>query len=89
MAKLVVVSVFDSAAQAFGRPVFVPSTGVAIRSFMDEVNRQAPDNQMYLHPDDFTLYYIADFDESDSVFVNVDDPSIRMLMRGKDAARKE
>lgn len=79
-----VVSVKDSALGAYGRPLFVPSLGVAMRSFSDEVNRVAPDNQMNAHPEDFELWYLASFDEVNGTFV---DPAIRMLARGKDVRR--
>ena len=42
--RSVVLAVFDSAVQGFGRPMFFQSLGVAIRSFTDEVNRSAEDN---------------------------------------------
>ncbi len=53
--KMLVCTIRDRAAECYGRPFFLPATGVAIRSFQDEVNRNAPDNQMYAHPDDFDL----------------------------------
>ncbi|MFM1820807.1 MAG: hypothetical protein RLZZ402_1166 [Bacteroidota bacterium] len=66
--KLIICSVKDRAADAFGRPMFVPSTGVAIRSFTDEVNRSDKDNQLFNHPDDFDLYNLGVFDDSTAVF---------------------
>lgn len=55
MAVQYVVAVKDRAVGAFGRPFVVPSVPAAVRSFTDEVNRSAVDNQMYQHPDDFDL----------------------------------
>lgn len=83
--KLSVCSVFDSALQAFTRPVFVPSTGIAIRSFTDEVNRAAPpsENPMFGHPEDFELRLLAMFDEDTGLFENSSDGP-RVLARGKD-----
>lgn len=66
--KLHVMSVKDNAAQTFGRPFFMPSTGVALRSFTDEVNRAAEDNQLYKHPEDFDLYQLGTFDDETGVF---------------------
>lgn len=86
MAKIVVVAVFDSAVNAFGRPIFVPSIGVALRSFGDEVNRKAEDNQMFQHPEDFVLHYLCDFDEESGVFVT-EEPR-RVLARAKDVDRE-
>ena len=52
--KMVIVTILDTAAGAYGRPAFVASEGVAIRQFQDEVNRESDDNQLYRHPDDFS-----------------------------------
>lgn len=62
--KQVIVAVRDSAADVFGRPYFVPTAGVAIRSFTDEVNRQADDNSFSKHPKDFALYEIGVYDDA-------------------------
>lgn len=86
--KSCVVSVRDSAMQSFGRPVFVPSVGYAIRSFSDEINRHAEDNQMHRHPEDFELVYLADFDEGTGQF-SVPAEGQRVLARGKDVKRDE
>ena len=61
-------AVFDRAANAYARPMFVPSTGVAIRSFSDEVNRSDPENQLFNHPDDFDLYDFGEFDDNTGLF---------------------
>ncbi|ALS03706.1 VP5 [Gokushovirus WZ-2015a] len=60
---LVVVSIYDKAAEAFGRPAFVPAVGLALRSFIDECNRDAPDNSMFKYPNDYALYRLGSFDE--------------------------
>lgn len=78
----VVVSVMDTAVGAFGRPVFVASTAVAIRSFSDEVNRVDANNEMNKHPDDFYLYEIGSFDDSSGILKPVE--PARVLMRAKD-----
>jgi hypothetical protein len=81
--KFVVVSIKDRAADAFGRPAFVPSVGVAIRSFTDEVNRDHSENQMYSHPDDFDLFELASYDDSTGIVEMLDQP--RLLILGKQA----
>lgn len=78
---LVIVSVKDTAAQAFGRPIFVPSTAVAVRSFRDEVNRKDSNEDMAKHPEDFELYELGSFDDSDGV-ISVNEP--RLVARAKD-----
>jgi len=77
--KLTLCTVKDRAADAFGRPMFVPSTGVAIRSFADEVNRQAEDNQMYNHSDDFDLYELGTFDDNTGLFDLHEQPKLLTL----------
>lgn len=77
----IIVSVKDNAAQAFGRPVFVPSSAVAIRSFRDEVNRKDSTDDLAKHPSDFDLYEIGSFDDSTGI-IEVFEP--RILARAKD-----
>jgi len=77
-----VCSVFDSAAGVFGRPFFVAKSGQAVRSFSDEIQRQAPDNELNRHPEDFTLYEIALFNDENGVFQPFNPANV--LIRGKD-----
>jgi hypothetical protein len=63
---LKICAVRDQAVDAFARPYFVPTTGLAIRSFTDEVNRESDDNQLYKHPKDFTLYELGDYDDNEA-----------------------
>ena len=77
--KLVLCSVKDRASDAYGRPMFVPSTGVAIRSFSDEINRQDAENQLYNHPDDFDLYEFGEFDDNTGRFNLYEDPKLISL----------
>ena len=77
--KLVLCSVKDRAADAYGRPMFVPSVGVAIRSFSDEVNRSDSDNQLFNHPDDFDLYGLGEFDDNTGLFALHEQPKLLSL----------
>lgn len=65
----VIVAVRDSAADTFGRPFFVPSAAVGIRSFTDEVNRSDEQNSFYKHAKDFALYEIGQYDDSTAQIV--------------------
>lgn len=80
--NLLIVSVRDGASGAFGRPFFVVARGQAIRSFQDEVNRQAQDNDLNKHPEDFDLYCLGSFDDN-SGHLTAQQPEL--LIRGKDA----
>ena len=80
--KMVIVSILDTAAGAYGRPAYVVSEGVAVRQFQDEVNRAHEDNQLYKHPDDFQLFYIGTFDDNTGGFDLLASP--KMICRAKD-----
>jgi len=67
--------------------MFVPSVGVAIRSFSDEVNRKDPENQLFNHPDDFDLYELGEFDDNTGLFALHDAP--KLLSLGKQVKIQE
>lgn len=77
---LIVCAVRDSALDAFMRPIFVPTTGMAVRSFSDEVKRD--ESPMSSHPEDYALFELGTFDEESGRMVNLDSP--RQLVRGAD-----
>jgi hypothetical protein len=85
--KMVIVSIKDTAADAFGRPAFVATEGVALRQFQDEVNRASDDNQLYKHPQDFHLYYIGMFDDATGKFELMEIP--KLITRATDVIIKE
>nr|QJB19386.1 MAG: nonstructural protein [Microvirus sp.] len=78
-----VCSVYDRAAQVYSAPFYVPHRNVAIRDFTDEVNRAASDNVLHKHPDDYDLYALCTFDDSDGHFDDLDGGPV-VLVRGKD-----
>lgn len=81
--KHIICTVYDRAAETYARPMFVPSIGVAIRSFTDEVNRNDSNNQLYNHADDFDLYELGEFDDQTSRIIMLDLPKVLIL--GKQA----
>lgn len=81
MATVLVVAIRDRALDGYSRPFFVPTLGAAIRSFQDEVNRSAPDNQLFSHSDDFDLYQLGTFSEDTGQFENLPQP--RQIAVGK------
>lgn len=80
MAILRVCSVYDSKAEAFNPPAFVPAIGIASRDFVDAFT--SDDAKMSKHRDDFSLYHVADFDTSSGQFESVIPP--RLIMKGAD-----
>lgn len=69
MAMLHVYAVFDKALQAFSRPFFVPTRGVALRGFIDECGN--PNSELAKHPSDYELHQVAEFDEITGYFNSV------------------
>lgn len=59
--------VYDSKAEAYMRPFVAQSTAAAIRSFGDEVNSGNKESPLVSHPEDFTLFEIAQWDEMHGV----------------------
>ena len=74
--KYVIGAVRDSKADCFNRPIFMQSVGVMIRSFQDEVNRAAEDNQMYKHPGDFAIYELGSYDDATAVMDMHEQPKL-------------
>lgn len=83
--KYKIVVVRDRAADTFGVPMFVASIGGAVRSFQDEVNRNAQDNAMFNHPEDFDMYELGVYDDEDASFHSIGGP--RQVAIGKDCKR--
>lgn len=82
-----VFAVYDRAAESFGNPMTTPSRGLAIRSFMDEVNRPAENNPLYNHSGDFELHLLAAYDDSSGQFLPLDDRGL--VMSGKAAKAQD
>lgn len=75
-----VCSIFDVKAQAWMTPLFFQAAGQAIRSFGDAV--RTPDSEFQKHPEDYTLFLIADWDQSDGKLTVL--PAAVPLARGLD-----
>ncbi|AXH77096.1 MAG: nonstructural protein [Microviridae sp.] len=63
---LKVFAIYDSKVEAYMSPIFVPSRGQALRSFIDAA--QDTTNNLGKHPADFTLFEIGVFDDSNATF---------------------
>lgn len=63
---LKVFAILDTKSNTFSNPFFMKATGEAIRAFSDLAND--PQSTVYRHPDDFRLFYIADFDQESAAF---------------------
>lgn len=75
----------DRATDVFGTPMFLLASGQAIRSFGDEVNRSAVDNQLFQHPDDFDLFRLGTWDNVTGMFLPC---APELVVRGKELVVK-
>lgn len=67
--KIKIVAVRDIKVEAFGQPQFVASIAAALRSFGDQVNDVASKSNLSLHPEDFELYELGEYDDATGLFV--------------------
>lgn len=81
-----ICSVRDSATDSFQRPFFVPAVAVAARVFGDECRRASDDNPICGHPEDFELFELGTFDDSNGKFTMLDSP--RSIARAVDFKRE-
>lgn len=79
--KLKLFAVRDRATDQFGTPMFLITTGQAIRGFSDEINRADRENQLNQHPEDFDLYELGEWESSTGKF---EIGEIRQIAIGKD-----
>ena len=84
--KYQVLVVYDSVAAVYGQPMFAGSVGAAVRGFSDEVNRADEKNPFFMHPDDFELYVIGEFDDQEGVWIAGERARVA---RGRDLKREK
>ncbi len=58
-------TIFDSKAEIFNTPFFYPQTSQARRAFGDLVNDSK--TAISLHPEDYTLFEVAEFDDQTGI----------------------
>ena len=63
---------FDAAANAYTQPFFMHNDALALRAFEDNVNASS-ENNISVHPDQFTLFCIGSFDDQNGA-LNPCDP---------------
>lgn len=79
--KLKIYAIRDRATDQYGTPMFLLAVGQAIRSFTDEINKQDAQNQLYMHPDDFDLYELGEYETNTGKF-ETKEPEMKTI--GKD-----
>lgn len=83
---LQIVVIRDIKANCYAQPYYATSIGAVIRGFGDEVNKQDEQNMLYKHPEDFELYRLGDYDDSNAKFNLLDQP--QQLAVGSDMVIK-
>lgn len=74
--RMVMVTVRDVKSEVYMRPWFAQTAGAAIRAFSDEVLRDASDNTLSRHPEDYALYEIGLFDDNEGKVYPYDVPKL-------------
>ena len=73
--KLNVYSIYDQTAKAYITPFFMHNDAMAVRAFSDNINK-GEDSQLSLHPDQFTLYRIGEYDDVTGILISHDPESL-------------
>ena len=68
-------TIYDSAAKAYTQPFFMHNDGLAIRAFQDNVNA-TEQNNISLHPDQFTLFKTAEWDDNSGHITPIEPTSL-------------
>lgn len=75
---MIVISLYDRAAEAFKPCAAINTRGEALRSFRDEVNN--PNGNINAHPTDYELWQVAEFDYNTGIVT----PKKELLARAED-----
>lgn len=67
-----IYSIYDEKAQMFNTPFFSQNDDMAIRSFQDLASD--PQSTIYLHPEDYKLYELGEFETDSGLIVPLDPP---------------
>lgn len=67
-----IYSIFDSKAESWWKPMFVPKEGMMIRGFIDMANDK--EHAVGQHPEDYALYEIGTWDDDEGVLKQNDKP---------------
>lgn len=68
-----VFSIYDCKIEAYMLPFFAVSKGSAIRTITDLVRN--PEHPFAIHPEDYTLFYLGQYDDSKATFIQETTPT--------------
>lgn len=83
--KLLAYSVYDEKSECFGHPFFVSAIGIATR-YLVEWTRN-PDSMMAKHPEDFTLYQVGTWNDSEAKMESLATP--KFIAKATDSMLQE
>lgn len=69
---LYVLATRDIKANVYGTPMFVPHIGQHIRAFGDECQREDRNNPLWMHPEDYELVQLGEWDDTTGAFLTYD-----------------
>ncbi len=76
-------TVYDSKVEGYLRPFFMQTPNEAIRAFTELVND--PQHQFGKHPEDYTLFEIGTFDESNGSIESISHVGLGLALNFKDS----
>lgn len=71
--KLNVYSVYDSKVKAYMQPFMAQTNGQALRMFEDTVRDEK--TVLHMHPEDYTLFALATYDDQTGTYENLQTPT--------------
>lgn len=74
MQTIKIVAIRDRHAAVFSQPMYFATEGAAIRAFQDALNDTQ--SQMHKHPDDYDMYLLGEWNDTDGKFKNAELPTI-------------
>lgn len=77
--ELKMYAVRDDAIKTFMQPFFTNHEAIAVRSFTDTINNEAPDNSFHHHKEDFSLWFLGIYDDQTGTFTQESGPE-KILM---------
>lgn len=69
-------AIYDSKAEAYLTPVFMPNDGTAIRAISDKLLENNTDNNLWRHAEDYTLFCVGEWDEEDGLITGQNPMSV-------------
>lgn len=78
----IVCAVQDRKSELFASPLLFVNEADAIRNFADAIGREDAQSMLFLHPDDYDLFRIGTYDDSDGILIP---ENHRRLLTGSEA----